>query len=70
MDKKRKRYFFVSMFSTLFILALITGFTIVEKNARGIILEDNPPFLVCKQKNFIPESLRIHFMGKDFIFNF
>ena len=70
MDKNSRKYFLVSMASTLFVLALITGFIIVEKNARAVMLEDNSPFLVYKQKNFLPELVKIHFMGKDFIFNF
>lgn len=70
MNKKSKKYFFISMISTLFVLALITGFIVVEKNARAIMLEDSSPFLVYKQKNFLPELVKIHFMGKDFVFNF
>ena len=70
MDKNHRKYFFVSMMSTLFILALITGFIIVEKNARAVMLEDSSPFLVYSQKNFVPDFVKIHFMGKDFIFNF
>ncbi len=70
MDKISKKYFIFFMTSTLFILTLITGFIIVEKNARGVIFEDSPPFFICKQKDFRPELIKIHFMGKDFIFNF
>ena len=70
MDKNSKKHFFISMISTLFVLALITGFIIVEKNARSVMLEDSSPFFVYKQKNFLPELVKIHFMGKDFIFNF
>ncbi len=69
-DRSKRNYFFIPMISTFFVLVLITGFTVVEKNARAVIFEDNPPFFVCRQKNFRPELIKIHFMGKDFIFNF
>lgn len=70
MNKKNIKCFLISMASTIFVLALITGFIIVEKNAREVICEDSSPFFIYREKNFIPEFLKIHFMGKDFIFNF
>ncbi len=70
MNKKSKRCFIVSMFSTLCILFLMSGFIIVEKNTRNTILKENPPFLSYKINNHNFEFIKIHFMGKDYVFNF
>lgn len=70
MEKSLKRYFITSMFSTLFALFLLSGFLIVEKNAKNVILKENPPFLSYKINNWKFEFIKIHFMGKDYIFNF
>ncbi len=70
MDKKSKKCFIVSMISTLFTLFLLSGLVIVEKNARNVILKTNPPFLSYKINYRKFEFIKIHFMGKDYIFDF
>lgn len=70
MDKKSKKYFIVSMLSTLYALFLMSGLVIVEKNARNTILKENPPFLSYKTNDYRLEFIKIHFMGKDYVFNF
>ncbi len=65
-DKKSGKCFLTSMMATFYVLSLILGFIYVEKNARNVILEDSPPFLVYKRNNFKFEFLKIHFMGKDY----
>lgn len=70
MDKKSKKYFIVSMFSTLCALSLMSGLIIVEKNTRNTILKENPPFLSYKINNYNFEFIKIHFMGKDYVFDF
>ena len=71
MKNKNSKYLWISMISTIYILALLTGFTIVEKNAQDIISSDSQQFLSYTLKNnFFLESLKIHFMGKNIVFNF
>lgn len=70
MDKNSRKYFMVSMISTLFALFLMSGLIIVEKNTRNVIFKENPPFLSYKKGNWHLEFVKIHFMGKDYIFNF
>ena len=70
MKNKSLKYFIVSMFSTFCILALFAGFTIVEKNAQNIICSEPSPFFSYIIKNSTLKSLKIHFMGKNMVFNF
>lgn len=70
MDKNSKKYLVVSMISTLFALFLMSGLIIAEKNTRNTIFRENPPFLSYKKDNWRLEFIKIHFMGKDYIFNF
>lgn len=71
MKNKNSKYLWISMISTMYILALLTGFTIVEKNAQNIISSDSQQFLSYTLKNnFFLKSLKIHFMGKNIVFNF
>lgn len=64
------KYFFVSMICSLLVLILIVGFSIVERNAGAIILGQAPVFLSYNQPNSQTKQLKLHFMGKDFVFNF
>ena len=70
MDKNSKRYFIVSMVSTLFALFLMSGIAVVEKNARNVIFKENSPFLSYKKNGHRIEFIKIHFMGKDYMLNF
>lgn len=70
MKNKSLKCMIVSMFSTFCILALITGFTIVEKNAQNTIFSAPSPFLSYTTENNIIKSLKIHFMGKNIVLNF
>lgn len=70
MDRKSKKYFLVSMISTLFALFLMSGLTIVEKNARNVIFKENLPFLSYKTNGYRVDFIKIHFMGKDYMLNF
>lgn len=71
MSKKLKlKYFFISMgICTFFILGFV-GFTIVEKNSSYLISGEKLQFLSYSLKNNNIEFVKIHFLGKDFTFNF
>lgn len=70
MDKKSKKYFFVSMTTCLFFLTLIMGFTIVEKNAHIVISGENLSLISYDYGDYGINNIKIHFLGKDFsIFN-
>ena len=69
-SKGQRKNFLLSMMLTFFVLFLFTGFVIVEKNTRFIAFGDDSPFFTWEHKNFIPKSAKIHFMGKDYVFNF
>ncbi len=70
MNKKGLKTYLLSAVSTCYLLLLICGLVIVEKNSNKIIQEKNLPFLVYEHENLKPKFLSLHFMGKDFIFNF
>ncbi len=71
MKNKNSKYLWISMISTMYILTLLTGFTIVEKNAQNTISSDSQQFLSYTLKNnFFLKYLKIHFMGKNIVFNF
>ncbi|MBQ6142956.1 MAG: hypothetical protein IJI84_00440 [Clostridia bacterium] len=63
------KLFFVSMFLTIHVLALFAGFVIVEKSAEEIIKEKNSDFLTYTKNNAGRYEIKLHFMGKNFIFN-
>ncbi len=65
-----KKYFFISMTCSLFVLTLIVGFSIVEKNAATIISDQPPVFFSYSNSDNEYKQLKFHFMGKDFMFNF
>ncbi len=70
MDKKLKKYFLISMIFSGFILALIIGLAIVEKNTQLIISGHELPFLKYEFKDSTIKFIQIHFMGQNFTFNF
>ena len=70
MNKKGFTIYLLTSISTGYILLLISGLLIVEKNSNKIIEEKNTPFLIYEHENLKPKSISLHFMGKDFIFNF
>ena len=70
MDKKLKKYFLISMIFSVFILALIIGLAIVEKNTQLIISGHELPFLKYEFKDSTIKFIQIHFMGQNFTFNF
>lgn len=70
MKNKHFRYFIISMISTFFVLALFTGFTVVEKNVQNTISSNPVPFFSYTAENFMIKSLKFHFMGKNIVFNF
>ncbi len=70
MKRNLKKYFLISLISTLFILFLITGFLAVEKNTQAVIFETNASFFEFKYDESTEKYLKIHFMGKDFVLNF
>lgn len=70
MNKKGLKIYLISAIITCYVLMLISGLIIIEKNSNQILQEKSTPFLVYEQENLKPKSILIHFMGKDFIFNF
>lgn len=70
MDKNLKKYFFMSAMFCFFLLTLIVGFTVVEKNTHCILSGENLSLMSYKIDNYKIEYFKIHFMGKDFTFNF
>ncbi len=70
MDKKLKRCFLISMTFSIFVLVLIIGLAIVEKNTQLIISGNKLPFLIYEIKNSTIKFIQIHFMGQNFTFNF
>lgn len=70
MSKKGLKIYLLSAIFTGYILSLVSGLIIVEKNSNKIIEEKNTPFLIYEHENLKPKSILLHFMGKDFIFNF
>ena len=70
MDKNLKKYFLMSVMFCFFLLTLIVGFTVVEKNTHFIISGENLSLMSYKISNHKIEYFKIHFMGKDFAFNF
>lgn len=64
----KRKYFFVSMISTLMIISLGLGMAIVEKNAQNVISSDKTPFLTYNFSGITSAQIKIHFIGKDFIF--
>lgn len=70
MDKKSKKYFLISMTFSAFILILIVGLAIVEKNTQLIISGQKMPFLMYEWKDSTIKFIQIHFMGQNFTFNF
>lgn len=58
------------MISTFFVLALFTGFTVVEKNAQNTISSNPVSFFSYTTENSMIKSLKFHFMGKNIVFNF
>ena len=71
MNRKSKlKYFFTSMGICTFFLVGFVGFTIVEKNSSYLISGKRLRFLSYNLKNNDLEFIKIHFMGKDFAFNF
>ena len=64
----KKKYFFVSAFSTAIVLSIMLGFIVVEKNVSAIITPKKPPLFSYHSSGFIHREIKIHFMGKDFAF--
>lgn len=64
----KKKYFFVSAFSTAIVLSMMLGFIVVEKNVSAIITPKKPPLFSYHSSGFIHRKIKIHFMGKDFAF--
>lgn len=64
----KKKYFFVSAFSTAIVLSMMLGFIVVEKNVSAIITPKKPPLFSYHSSGFIHREIKIHFMGKDFSF--
>lgn len=64
----KKKYFFVSAFSTAIVLSMMLGFIVVEKNVSAIITPKKPPLFSYHSSGFIHREIKIHFMGKDFAF--
>ena len=70
MDRKSKKCFIVSMTTCLFFLVLIMGFTIVEKNTYSIISGENLSLISYNYNDYGNKHIKIHFLGKDFVFYF
>ena len=70
MEKNLKKYMIMSIALCFFFLVLIMGFTIVEKNTYSIVYGENLSLVSYKMNNSKIEYFKIHFMGKDFTFNF
>jgi len=70
MDKKSKKYFLISMTFSAFILILIVGLAVAEKNTQLIISGQKMPFLIYEWKDSTIKFIQIHFMGQNFTFNF
>ena len=64
----KKKYFFVSAFSTAIVLSMMLGFIVVEKNVSAIITPKKPLLFSYHSSGFIHREIKIHFMGKDFAF--
>ena len=56
------------MISTLMIISLVMGMVIVEKNVQDVISADKSSFLTYSFSNMVSGQIKIHFIGKDFIF--
>ncbi len=65
----KKKYFFVSAFSTAIVLSMMLGFVVVEKNVSAIITPEKPPLFSYHSSGLIPNEIKIHFMGKDLAFH-
>lgn len=63
----KKKYFFISMFSTAIVLIMLLGFAIVEKNVSAIITPEKPTFFSYRLAESAPRTIKIHFMSKDFV---
>lgn len=68
-NKKNLKLFFISMFLTMQIITLFAGLIIIEKSAEEIIKEKNSDFLTYNKKDTGGYEVKLHFMGKNFIFN-
>ena len=67
--ENKMRIFLSSLVGTALIIALLCGFIIVEKNTRYIAFGDDSRFFICERKKILPSFLKIHFMGKDYIYS-
>ncbi len=65
----KKKYFFVSAFSTAIVLIMMLGFVVVEKNVSAIITPEKPPLFSYHTSGSIPRTIKINFIGKDFVLN-
>lgn len=68
MNKLNKKVFMISCVSTVYIILLFIGFSVVEKNAQKIISETTSPFFDYEKKSDGKIVFKIHFMGKDYVF--
>lgn len=62
----KKKYFFVSAFSTAIVLIMMLGFVVVEKNVSAIITPEKPPLFSYYSSGFITRTIKINFMGRNF----
>ena len=69
MNRKSRKYFFTSMIICSLFLTLIMGFTIVEKNGQSIISGENISLISYTDNNQENKIVKIHFLGKDFVFH-
>lgn len=68
-NKNNLKLFFTSMFLTIHILTLFAGLIIVEKSGEEIIKEKNFNFLSYNKNDKNRYEIKLHFMGKNFVFN-
>ncbi len=67
---KNLKLFLISMLSTTYILALITGFITIEKSAQKIINKNATNILDYSIENGKIKIVKFNLMGKDLILNF
>lgn len=68
-SKTNIRIFLCSVTSSILFLSLLCGFVIVEKNTRYVAFGDNSPFFVYKYSHLNKMFIKLHFMGRDYIFS-
>ena len=64
---KNFKVFICTLFSFSFLIVLLCGLIITEKSCRYVGFGEASPLFVCEHKKLKPTYLRVHFMGKDYV---